>query len=148
MIIRDDIMDLVRALDPRFEEAAKVFLEEWVDDPTTEKDGVPHYLYFAEIADIIGSDFASGVEAKHRPTFQLIDRLILEGEHYVSEAAVVGLLEDIQNALKRRRIPLDRAHALLLPESRYQWDDLIRFWGEIARKKPNVRLLRRRHKND
>ena len=148
MITRDDIIGLVRALDPRFEEAAEIFLEEWADDPITEKDGLPHYLYFAEIADFIGSDFAAGVEAKHRPTFQLIDRLILEGEHYVSEAAVVGLLEDIQNALKRRQIPLERANPLLLTESRYQWDDLIRFWDEIRQRSPKVRLLRRRHKKD
>jgi hypothetical protein len=148
VIIRDDIMDLVRALDPRFEEVAEVFLEDWADDPITERDGLPHYLYFAEIADVIGSDFAAGVEAKHRRTFHLIERFILEGEHYVSEAAVVGLLEDIQYALKRRQIPLERAHPLLLTESRYQWDDLIRFWGEIARKKPKVRLLGRRSKKD
>ncbi|UYV14977.1 hypothetical protein [Porphyrobacter sp. ULC335] len=148
MITRDDIMGLVRALDPRFEEVAKVFLEQWAEDPTAEIDGLPHYLYFAEIADIIGSDFAAGVEFKHRSTFQLIDRLIVEGEHYVSEAAVVGLLEDIQNALKRRRIPLHRAHALLPSESRYQWDDLVRFWTDIEQRKPDLRPLSRRPKRD
>lgn len=141
MITANDILPLFSELDVRFKVAADGFRKEWENDNYTGQEGLPHYLYLDEVAHIVINDFELDRKTELRRVFQLIDRMIIEGEHYVSEAAVVGLLEGIQNLLKQRGFLLDKAYPFLLRESRYQWDDLLRFWGEIDEGKKDVKLL-------
>jgi hypothetical protein len=60
--------------------------------------------------------------------FALIERLQVEGDGYVQEAAVIGLLEGLQNVALNTRLDPDVFRPFLLPESLRGWDELIRFW--------------------
>lgn len=64
--------------------------------------------------------------------FTEVERLIHEGNHYVSEAMVVGLLEDLQNRNLYTTGNPEQFRQYLKPESEQAWDDLYRFWGEVA----------------
>jgi hypothetical protein len=59
----------------------------------------------------------------------LIERLLLEGERDLREAAVVGVLESIQNACSHDGTDPERIGKRLLPESRRWWNRLNAFWS-------------------
>jgi hypothetical protein len=66
--------------------------------------------------------------------FGAIERLHLEGEQYVREAATVGLLEDLQNLnLHKNGTAPEQFRPYLGAESVRWWDKLYRFWqhGEL-----------------
>lgn len=64
---------------------------------------------------------------------ELIERLHLEGDAYVREAATIGLLEGIQNLWMHHRIDPEEFGRFLLPVSRKAWDRLNAFWnGKIS----------------
>lgn len=51
-----------------------------------------------------------------------------EGDHYVKEAATIGLLEGIQNNATHAATDPVNFEAWLLPESKEWWDKLNQFW--------------------
>jgi hypothetical protein len=59
---------------------------------------------------------------------QAIERLHVEGDHSVKEAATIGLLEGIQNVWSNNAVDPDLFGRNLLPESRKWWDELNAFW--------------------
>lgn len=67
--------------------------------------------------------------------FEVVERLHLEGDDYVREAATIGLLEGIQNIASNRSLDQALFEPFLLPESRKWWDRLNDFW---AGKTPHV----------
>lgn len=58
----------------------------------------------------------------------LIERLYLHGDGYVREAAVIGILESIQNICSHDGSDAERIGRRLLPASRRSWDQLNAFW--------------------
>ncbi|MBA3334477.1 MAG: hypothetical protein H0T08_02580 [Acidobacteria bacterium] len=61
--------------------------------------------------------------------FEIIENLHLDGEHYVKEAATIGLLEALQNNL---RDEAEKFVKYLKPDSLKWWNELNKFWnGEI-----------------
>jgi hypothetical protein len=60
---------------------------------------------------------------------QVIERLHIEGEHYVQEAATIGLLEGIQNGWSGRKVDPDLFARYLLPVSLKRWQSLNDFWS-------------------
>ncbi len=61
--------------------------------------------------------------------FEIIENLHLDGEHYVKEAATIGLLEALQNNL---RDDAEKFVKYLKPDSLKWWNELNKFWnGEI-----------------
>jgi hypothetical protein len=59
---------------------------------------------------------------------RVIERLLVEGDHSVREAASIGLLEGIQNVWANSAVDPELITAYLLPESRRWWDELNAFW--------------------
>lgn len=59
---------------------------------------------------------------------QLVERLHVEGDSYVREAATIGLLEGIQNTWGHAGTDPEMFGRRLLPESRRWWDSLNKFW--------------------
>jgi hypothetical protein len=59
---------------------------------------------------------------------EAIERLHIEGDHYVREAATTGLLEGIQNVWGNNDVDPELFATYLLPESRKGWDKLNAFW--------------------
>ena len=63
---------------------------------------------------------------------RVIERLHVEGDHSVREAATIGLLGAIQNVWGNRGVDAELFGTHLLPESRKWWNELNAFWrGEI-----------------
>lgn len=60
---------------------------------------------------------------------QVIERLHIEGEHYVREAATIGLLEGIQNVWGNEGTDPELFVQHLLPVSAKWWQSLNDFWA-------------------
>jgi hypothetical protein len=64
--------------------------------------------------------------------FAVVERLHLEGDTFVREAATIGFLETLQNYAGNSGIEPERFRVYLGPESARWWDELDRFWaGEV-----------------
>lgn len=59
----------------------------------------------------------------------VVERLHVEGDPYVREAATVGLLEGIQNVAGHRAVSTAALEAVLHPETRRWWASLNAFWN-------------------
>jgi hypothetical protein len=64
---------------------------------------------------------------------QLIERLHVEGNAYVKEAATIGLLESIQNVWANCGVDPHEFYPVLLPESAKWWQSLDKFWNQQIR---------------
>jgi hypothetical protein len=60
---------------------------------------------------------------------RVIERLHIEGDHYVRQAATIGLLEGIQNVWGNQQVDPDLFLPYLLPESVRWWRSLDSFWS-------------------
>jgi hypothetical protein len=78
-----------------------------------------HHLVALMLADNLGE--FSGV-------FAVVERLHVEGDSYVREAATIGLLEGIQNIAENAGLDKTLFLRWLGPESRKGWDQLEAFW--------------------
>ena len=61
--------------------------------------------------------------------FQVVERLHLEDDHYVKEAATIGLLEGIQNVAGNTGVEPEEFLQYLQPESVKWWRQLNDFWN-------------------
>jgi hypothetical protein len=58
-----------------------------------------------------------------------IEQLHIEGDHYVREAATIGLLEGIQNVWGNNDVDPEHFFRYLLPTSAKWWQSLNDFWN-------------------
>jgi len=110
---------------PSFAPQWEQFLTEWADE--TEK---PYYLALADLARHLSLLLASGNDQVLRRVFTVLERLIVEGDSYVSEAAIVGLLEDLQNTNLHSGTTPEQYLPFLLPKSKRWWAKVEAFWAE------------------
>jgi hypothetical protein len=110
---------------PFFDPEWKQFLAGWADEPD-----VPIYLALSDFARHLSGLLAEGKEQALERVFTVVERFIVEGDGYVKEAAIVGLIEDLQNTnLCRGTLP-DQYLTFLLPQCRRWWDKVEAFWSE------------------
>src|SRR6476620_4093663 len=65
--------------------------------------------------------------------FEIIERMHLDGDDYVKEAATSGMLEGIQNVAGNSGIDPERFAKYLNPESAKRWQQLNKFWeGKVV----------------
>jgi len=85
-----------------------------------------HLGDFADhVIDLIERQETNEISALSR----LIERLHLEGDDFVKEAATIGLLECIQNVAGHRNVATDGFEAALGPEAHRWWRSLDAFWS-------------------
>jgi hypothetical protein len=130
MINRDQMFEPMLAACPSF----RCAWAEFCADPINQADcGEPlYYFALSALADHLIAQFKSGSIDEFPAVFQVIERWHCEGEHYVREAATVGLLEDIMLGSYGEEIDPVVFEQWLLPESRRWWDKVIRFWDGDA----------------
>jgi hypothetical protein len=125
MIVRSEMMPALLEACPSFAPQYSKFCAEWQNNPSK-----PDYLALAELARHIAERFDRN-EMQEIPTlFTAVERLLLEGEPYVSEALTVGLLENLQNS---NIYPTENWNALTLffsPETAYWWGKVYDFWNK------------------
>jgi hypothetical protein len=128
-IHKDEMMGVLMRECPSFRPTWEAFLEEW----KAQSEDLPHFLALADFArhliELLGRSETQSFPA----IFQAIERLHCEGDHYVREAATVGLLEDLQNTNLHTTTEPEQFRKYLGPESHRWWDKLIGFWerGEV-----------------
>ena len=130
MIAKDDLMGVLLDDCPSFAPQWRGFQDEW----RSNTDDLPLYLVLADftrhLIGMVEREDTTGLSA----VFAAIERLHLEGDHYVREAATVGLLESLQNLnLHKNSTVPEHFRPYLGPESKRRWDKLYRFWehGEM-----------------
>jgi hypothetical protein len=120
MITKDEMMRAILATCPTFGPSWQAFLDEWQD----ERGELPLYSALGDFARHLTSMLERGATSEFPDIFQTIESLHVDGDHYVKEAATIGILESLQNA----REP-ERFRQYLGPESEKSWNDLNRFWN-------------------
>ena len=118
------MMDVLLEACPSFRPTWESFLDEWEDSA----DDLPHYLALADVARHLIGMLEQSEIATFPAIFQAVERLVTEGEHYVAEAAVVGLLEDLQNRNLHTATEPMQFRPFLGPDSVVAWDELYKFW--------------------
>lgn len=122
------MMDVLLAASPTFAETWEAFRREWADEAD-----LPLYLALSEFARHVISFLEATEDEQLCCIFEVVERLHTEGDHYVREAATVGLLEYMQNANLHRTTEPEQFRPFLQPESLKWWDRLNRFWAGDTR---------------
>jgi len=121
------MMETLLEVCPSFRPAWESFLAYWRDEPAE----MPLYLALSDFARHLIAMLARGETESFPSIFAAVERLQTEGEHYVYEAAVVGLLEDLQNLNLHDRTEPEQFRPYLGAESSKAWDELYDFWYKV-----------------
>jgi hypothetical protein len=118
---------------PSFVPTWEAFLDEWRE----KSDNLPLYLAMAKLARHLCGMLAQDETTTFPRVFAAVERLLVEGDGYVREAACVGLVEDLQNANLHRGTKPEQFRPFLGPEAARCWSELDQFWsGEGRRADP------------
>jgi hypothetical protein len=88
------------------------------------------YVILGDFTRFLLEAFQRKDESLLKDAAALIERLHIEGDGYVKEAATIGLLEGIQNTWPDSGVDSETIASYLLPESRRWWNSLNRFWNK------------------
>jgi hypothetical protein len=142
-IEKEEMMTPLLVACPSFQKQWEQFLTEWVDDPILDQDGgdgsLPLYLALSDLANHLIGKLETGDTKEFAAVFEVVEDWIVRGSHYVSEAAVVGLLEALTNDA---RYSMKRASDFLPwmgPTTRKWVPEVIDFWDRLD--KGNFRPL-------
>ena len=130
MIAKDNMMSVLLDACPSFAARWQAFQDDWRD----EADDLPLYLVLADFVRHLIGMVERGERASLPAVFAAVERLHVDGEPYVREAATGGLLEDLQNLnLYPNGTNPEQFRPYLGPVSARWWDKLHRFWehGEL-----------------
>lgn len=132
MIAKEQVM-------PMLLRACPSFADRWQSYLADHEEGLL-YVDLGEFAhhviDLVGREATS--ELPH--VFDVVERLHVEGDAYVKEAATIGLLEGLQNIAENAGLDPRRLEPWLRPESAKWWAQLNEFW---AGKSPAAAIGRR-----
>ncbi len=127
MIVKDDMMGVLLDACPSFQPSWEAWLAEWAESA----DDPPLYLALAEFARHLIGMLERSVTVSFPAIFAAVERLQLDGEHFVREAAIVGLLEDLQNLNLHTATEPEQFRPFLGPKSAAAWDELYGFWHQV-----------------
>lgn len=88
----------------------------------------PTYVELGALARHLLGQLDQGETDRFPAVFGVVEQWIDKGDPYVVNAAVVGLLETIQNICSHGPDSADRFLPWLGPKSRAAWEDLNSFW--------------------
>ena len=119
-----------RQMLPLLTEVCPSFLPTWKEIEIERRGDEP--LVYVELGEfarhVVGLHFA-GQTGEMENIFALTERFVTEGDEYVQNAAVVGLLEDIQNIAGNRGLDREVFVSYLKPASAAWWVGLNAFWS-------------------
>jgi hypothetical protein len=122
VIAKDEVMPLLLEECPSFREPWNAYLA----TPSYEPGNV--YVDLGEFATHLVELMRLGSTEEFSAAFDAVERLHLEGDAFVMEAATIGLLEGIQNVSGNTGVDPAAFVPYLRPESAKWWDELDRFW--------------------
>lgn len=123
MIVKSQMLPLLINACPSFSPTwQEMNIERGQDEPLV-------YIELGEFARHLVKLYLQGQTAEFAEVFDLVERFHLAGDDYVQNAAVIGLLEDIQNIAGNRKIDQEVFVRYLKPISVAWWQSLNRFWS-------------------
>ncbi len=121
MITKEQVMPLLLS-------GCASFSKRWEEHQAFYEDEQLLYIDLGEFAHhLIELQKASRTE-EFPAIFEIIERMHLEGDDYVKEAATIGILEGIQNVARNSGVNPDQFAKYLKPESAKSWRQLNNFW--------------------
>ncbi len=130
MITKDQMIPCLVAVHPAFDATWQQFCAEWRDEATTATDGLPIYSVLSDLSRHLIELLERGDDAALRAVFEVVKSWHVDGEHYVREAATIGLLEDLQKPSFHSTTKPEQFERFLGTESAKGWRNLYRFWGD------------------
>ena len=125
MIGKNNMMPVLNEACPSFAPKWEEFQNKW----RKEADDLPLYIVLGDLARHLIGMVERGEVAGLPAVFAAIERLHVEGDHYVREAATVGLLEDLQNLiLHSGGTDPEQFRPYFGPATAKWWDKLYGFW--------------------
>ncbi len=135
VIEEDKMMAPMLVACPSFHEPWQRFLDEWSSDPSAEKNGVdgslPHYLALSDLADHLIANLEAGNTSDFAAVFDVVEQWIVRGSQYVSEAAVVGLLEDLTYDGRYNKKKVSDFVPWMGPTTRRWLPEVVDFWKRL-----------------
>ncbi|HEX2970835.1 MAG TPA: hypothetical protein VHP11_00790 [Tepidisphaeraceae bacterium] len=117
---------------PLLVEACPSFAPRWEEgsaDSFLDKEGnLLMYIALGSLAHHLVNLGSAGKCDEFPAVFAVVERLQVEGDHDVREAATIGLLEGVQNHAGWARLDTGIFLRHLGPESRKWWEKLEQFW--------------------
>ena len=109
---------------PSFEPEWRRFQSEYTDEPE-------RFLYVAlpQFSRCLSRALAARDTETVRRVFAVLERLIVQGDAQVQEAAVVGIIKNLQNSSLHEQTAPNDYLPYLLPESRRWWGKVQTFWA-------------------
>lgn len=125
MITREEVMPLLINACPSFSGKWEIYKQEWYDE------GEEFLLYCdsGEFARHLIELFRQSSTKEFEKVFEVIEKLHVEGDDYVKEAATIGFLESIQNIAGNNDLDPEVFYKFLKPESSKWWHELNKFWN-------------------
>jgi len=123
MIRREDIVDVLLSASPGYRVRWDQFRG------STDFDANLIYVHLGDFADFV-VDLLERHELEGMHAIAVgLERLHVEGDEFVKEAATIGLLEGIQNIASNRRVATTGLEEALGVETRRWWNSLRAFWS-------------------
>jgi hypothetical protein len=122
MITKEQVM-------PLFLQACHSFNERWEEHRAFYDDEDLLYVDLGEFAHHLVELHKTNQISEFPAVFEVIERLHLEGNAYVKEAATIGMLEGIQNVGGNSGVNPEDFSDYLKPESAKWWRQLNDFWN-------------------
>ena len=117
---------------PLLLEACPSFTEKWEEHRAFYEDEDLLYVDLGEFAHHLVELHKTNQTDEFPAVFDVIERLHLEGDDYVKEAATIGMLEGIQNVAGNLEVDPEVFAPYLKSESAKRWRQLNDFWdGKI-----------------
>jgi hypothetical protein len=126
MITKDDAIFLLLEASPSFQ-------AKWDEYEREQGDQRLYYTELGLFADHLLDLYQKGKVEDFSAVFAVVERLHIEGEPYIKEAATIGLLEGLQNIAGNSGIDTDEFIPFLLPETLRWWNNLNCFWSDMSR---------------
>jgi len=125
MITKDQVM-------PLLVEACPSYGEKWELQRAIFREEQLLYVDMGDFAHHLVDLHKANQSHEFPAVFAVLERLHIEGDHYVREAATIGLLEGIQNVASNNGLNPEQFVPFLGPESQKWWRQLNDFWqGKI-----------------
>jgi hypothetical protein len=122
MITKEQVMPLLLNACPSFS-------KRWEEHRAFYEDEELLYVDLGEFAHHLVELLKANHTEEFPTVFEIIERLHLEGDHYVKEAATIGMLESIQNVAGNSGVEPDEFVEYLKPQSVKWWRQLNDFWN-------------------
>jgi len=120
-IKKHEVMNLLIDVCPSY----KKRWEEYLKDNYEENDEPLLYIDISDFAHHVAELHKKGQHEEFPAIFELVERLHIDGDEIVREAATIGILEDIQRHAGNH----DGIKKFLHPESLKWWNHLDDFWS-------------------